>query len=446
MCGLIGACGEIVVSHEKAIGTLLILDSLRGTDSTGVAVVARDGHVKMAKEVGHPFNLFDTKRFDKAFQGQQKVVIGHNRFATQGKVNAANAHPFDFTTVVGAHNGTLTSKWKLLDHQDFDVDSQNLYHHIDKKGIKDALENLAGAWALTWWDKETEEMNFLRNKERPLFMTRTKDAKVVFWASEKWMLEVALAKHNIEFQDIVLIDVDTWFTIGVDKQGKLSKIAATPAPSKYVPVETSYFNNKSGTWHNGVWTPSSPTTGCTGQAASGNVIQLPGTSLKEAAIAQAARETLKLPRKGNYANTKNVSLTLTSRATDHKGATYYTCFDDNSPGEPVRLYYHKKQDDYFIGEEITADIGCLSVDREGSYYKVVISSIKKQKTEENLFMNHKGHSIPLNEWISEHGTCEWCSDNILPTDKGFGLTTEGQCLCPACMSNHEIRDYVQLVN
>lgn len=453
MCGLIGSCGNITVTHEKAIATLLVLDSLRGTDSTGIAVVPKNGDVKMAKAIGHPFNLFDTKQYDKALMGMHRAIIGHNRYATQGKVNAKNAHPFEFNTVVGAHNGTLIGKFRLEDSADFDVDSENLYHHIDKKGIKDALNVLDGAWALTWWDKVTEEMHFLRNKERPLFLTRTKDGKTIFWASEKWMLEVALSRHNIEHLDIVLLDPDMLITIRIAHSGEMDKMVATAAPSKYVaPVHTGY---NGGYMMNGKWHSSSPTKGCSGPAESGNVannvIQLPGTSLPTAAkedTTKIVREILKLPRTVNYANTKNVLLVLMGRSVDCKGATYYDCTDETYPQEKVRLYYTTKRDNNLLGKEVRADIGGLHVDKFGSFYKVVSSSVKviEEAKEQKLFRNYKGTMVSFDDWQQLHGECVYCSSAIDPSEEGYGLTQNGEGLCKTCMEDHELRNYVSIVD
>lgn len=41
MCGLVGVAGEITMASEKVLRTLLILDSLRGEDSTGIASIKK---------------------------------------------------------------------------------------------------------------------------------------------------------------------------------------------------------------------------------------------------------------------------------------------------------------------------------------------------------------------------------------------------------------------
>ncbi len=95
MCGLVGCAGILDFASEKAFRNLLILDSLRGEDSTGIASVKKNSEdVTVVKAVGDPFRLFETRRFDKVMAQGNRVLIGHNRYATTGSVSASNAHPF----------------------------------------------------------------------------------------------------------------------------------------------------------------------------------------------------------------------------------------------------------------------------------------------------------------------------------------------------------------
>lgn len=192
MCGLVGMMGFIDVNLEKVFKQMLVLDVVRGPHSTGVVSVNGGRETKIAKAVGTPHTLMDTKSFDKALGGCNRVLIGHNRHATVGGVNVANAHPFDCDSVVGAHNGTLRNKIVLKNHSSYHTDSEALFDHIHHEGIDDAVEKVDGAYALTWWDKDTEELNIIRNKERPLYLAYSECGKVVMWASEPWMIHVAI--------------------------------------------------------------------------------------------------------------------------------------------------------------------------------------------------------------------------------------------------------------
>ncbi len=448
MCGLVGCAGVLTSGDEKAFNQMLIFDSVRGIDSTGIAVVSRDGEVKIVKELGDPFQLMDSKRYDKAFAGLNRVVIGHNRWATVGGVSKNTAHPFEFSNLVGAHNGTLTTKYRLEDHADFPVDSQALFHHINKKGVKDALNYMAGAWALTWWDKENETINFLRNKERPLFLTFTEDGKRIFWASEAWMITSALARNNIEHKPPVMIGEDHHYAIPIDNFGVMKKTLIRSAPSKYVaPVYTTP------TYMNGYQKATTPTTPPVSTVPVTNVTNI--KSKKDGVVPESTNSS---SSKSGYAGSKQVVLELLDCASDRKGGTYFTCFDPDNPTISIRYYYNRLSDAHnLVGELITADIGELIIDAyEGGYYKVKRNSVLFEasskiieeddpvvEAEVQTYLTHTGALIPYDNWMSQYGDCAWCTSPVLPTDQHI-LTTEGQCICQDCASDSDVSMYIKI--
>lgn len=181
---------------------LLELDTVRGPHSTGVLFVDDRGLTNVVKKVGTPWDLYSHKVTEEAFKSSVNLLMGHNRWATQGKINNANAHPFDMGNIIGAHNGTLTTRYNLQDHLKFDVDSENLYHHMEENGVNDTIPKLNGAFALTWWDKTDDTLNIIRNDKRPLHYAVSKDKKTLLWASEPWMIYVACSAHKFEIDPI----------------------------------------------------------------------------------------------------------------------------------------------------------------------------------------------------------------------------------------------------
>src|SRR3989344_9196207 len=88
MCGIIG-----YIVKQRAIP--IVLDGLnqmeyRGYDSSGVAVLERDGSVTTVRAVGRIANL-EEKLMGNHLDGV--VAVGHSRWATHGGVTEANAHP-----------------------------------------------------------------------------------------------------------------------------------------------------------------------------------------------------------------------------------------------------------------------------------------------------------------------------------------------------------------
>jgi hypothetical protein len=203
MCGLVGFVGKIGYKEEQAFKLMLKLDVIRGEDSTGVASVNATGKIKMAKKAALPWELFETDEYKKAVdQNQSLCLIGHNRAATKGVINDNNAHPFEFDNVVGAHNGTLRGQSLLEDYKNFDVDSENIYHHMSIHGAEHTLHRLNGAFALAFYDKKEDYLGLVRNNERPLYFCFCNDGDTVGWASEPWILAVALSKNGIKYNDI----------------------------------------------------------------------------------------------------------------------------------------------------------------------------------------------------------------------------------------------------
>lgn len=447
MCGLIGIAGHIGIKEEKAFKQGLIIDTLRGEHSTGALIVDRglDSKATIVKQVGNAFELLYDRRFDEAMKGFHKVLLGHNRFATQGQVNKVNAHPYDFHPIYGAHNGTLTQRYELQDGHKFTVDSQALYNHISLFGVEEAIGKVVGAWALTWWDAEQETINLLRNNERTLYTALSEDERTLFWSSEWEMLQLILNRNDIKYDKIKIVPLDTWVSIKLGPEGEMDKAKIKKVTGKKLkPATNSYL----GSSYNG----------------RGNTLPATVPAVNQNAATTPPRDS-KVTRKG-------VVMELGEKRTDVHLASYMPCTDAENPDAKIRLYLNRGDELVWKkGFIVKGDINTY-LTAEGGYYKVTQSSVVLGTLEEQVnfddkmgrflpmdkkdldskkvieltskrakFVDHKGHKLTKEEFEKEYPTCAWCSADIV-AEEANELTKGGDCLCPSCKTNPDVKTYL----
>jgi len=252
MCGLVGVAGDVAGKEEKIFRQLLFISSLRGMDSTGAGFIPRGEHIEpiVSKGIGGPWNLVSHKSFKKGMTLNNMAIIGHNRYATIGKVNRVNAHPFENRSVVGVHNGTLNNQTLLPDSENFSVDSENIFHSIDINGEKDTIKNLHGAFALVWWDKAQRRLKVIRNSKRNLFYTYNKQRTVLYWASELEMLDFVLTRENVSRDKIFIFNVQKLYSFEFPTKFPKRIVTTQEDVEFYVPPVATYGEEWRDMWGN----------------------------------------------------------------------------------------------------------------------------------------------------------------------------------------------------
>lgn len=261
MCGLVGCMGALSVTHERAFTELLSVDVIRGHHSTGMAAYnSNTKNIYIAKEVGSPPEVIRSSDYTKSMSQINRLLLGHNRYATKGKINKENAHPFKQSNIIGAHNGSLTymGQQRLEDKDNkFETDSEAIMWSLSTRGFDETWKYLANpvfeanAFALTWFDTNTNKFYLVRNKKRPLFYALTEKDDAVYWASELGALQWIMYRNGLTGKDFKAFSVneDTlyeWEIVKVsDEKVSPPKLRKLDTPEPLWSQTTTYYPNSS---------------------------------------------------------------------------------------------------------------------------------------------------------------------------------------------------------
>lgn len=254
MCGIVGMAGDISFKEEKVFKDLLMLDVIRGKHSTGIASMHKLGNelkTGIVKDKLNAVDFMDLKSFSELMAKKHYILMGHNRWATKGAIVQENAHPFEFSKVIGAHNGSLFSQYNLFEQDKYAVDSQAAFSELNQNGVASLWGKLNGAAALAWIDKEDKTINFLRNKERPLWYTTANKGRTLIWASEFWMIHVACGRQDVKLDEApreVQVNTHYKFVLPETQKDVVECITAKVEPYVAPKWESTYYGNSYRSW------------------------------------------------------------------------------------------------------------------------------------------------------------------------------------------------------
>jgi predicted glutamine amidotransferase len=208
MCGIVGvvtaASNGFIQDELNIFRDMLVVDSVRGFDSTGVFGVSNQGNVEIVKSAmtGSQFVTTDEYgAFSREAYSRGQFLVGHNRYATRGTVNDKNAHPFWVDDkIILVQNGSYKGSHKH--HKDVEVDTEAITHVIaEEDDVSKALKKINAAYALVWYNTETHSLYMIRNDERPLWHADTKFGSVLF-ASEPEFIFMAASRNKVGLKEI----------------------------------------------------------------------------------------------------------------------------------------------------------------------------------------------------------------------------------------------------
>jgi len=228
MCGLVSIiarkAGGFYSRELDLFEQMLMIDSLRGKDSTGVMTTLKNGDVQVVKTATQPFLLFETKQWmdwrSKVIQ-TGRYVAGHNRAATRGNVVNDNAHPFVEKHIILMHNGTISNQEQLAKEK-VEVDSHAICHAMANGTPEEVIPKIWGAFALIWYNTETETLHAVRNDERPLSLITTDD--YYFLASEPWMVANPAARQGRKIEGVDQLEPHKMLTFSMDGKMEVTQL------------------------------------------------------------------------------------------------------------------------------------------------------------------------------------------------------------------------------
>ena len=109
MCGIFGFVGKSSWKTSVLLQALCITDEVRGKHSTGIVIQSDRCFLVKRSLRGKEFVAQGHARL--LFKKDYGIALGHNRYATSGRINDRNAHPFGVRVNggwnFGVHNGVV---------------------------------------------------------------------------------------------------------------------------------------------------------------------------------------------------------------------------------------------------------------------------------------------------------------------------------------------------
>lgn len=430
------------------------MDTLRGEHSTGILSVPTNTTAlpEIFKRPVAAYDFIEMKKFKDLIARSNRVLLGHNRYATMGKIIAANAHPFRHGQIIGVHNGTLTNKGLLPESQHFEVDSDNIMYSLSQLGVQGTVSKLAGAYALVWWDADKSTINFLRNKERTLFYAISKANTAIYWASEYFMLAAALNRNKVDVENIHHVEVDKHYAFEIQPTTSDIVVKDPVEVVPYVPPFQPVYYVKAATYTGGTTTSDTKAKEETGKETKEEVkgtvarrFHLPAEFVAMGYEVNAEIDTIPYEYKngrlnGVTADENGIGVMIVNISSDIADE-----YMDDVKDHGVFLRIKKLCG--FISPCNDHPTGCFIAREQDT---IIVDTMAEEEEEEAdaafldgsvCVKDHRGNYIEEKEFRSRYSDCAWCSSPLSIKDKHFYAVSHNEAFCGDCSQDQNVMQY-----
>lgn len=223
MCGLAGMLLYSTQRSDKewmelreVFSRMLVFNEERGREASGVALISRDGILRLFKQPVPASQLVKMEPYQDIMASigpETTCLLGHTRAPTKGsRWNNANNHPLLVGQTVGIHNGIIDNDDDLFIRSGFsragEVDSEVIFSLLDRIGpisnngsyssvVQRQVSLLEGFFATLSLDLRRPTRLLVLKHLRPLCLHYEKRLNALFFSSRYLFLRKAFGRAVI---------------------------------------------------------------------------------------------------------------------------------------------------------------------------------------------------------------------------------------------------------
>ncbi|MCK9371095.1 class II glutamine amidotransferase [Candidatus Dojkabacteria bacterium] len=196
----------------------------RGDHGTGIAGVLKDA-TDIVKQAVSAEEFVDSKGFKDLLRKNPRIILGHTRWATVGAISDKNAHPLNYSNIIGCHNGHVINYEDIFKENKVkgEVDSEAIFYLLNKykNDYKKAFSELYGTFAITWINLKNPDKVYMVRDGNPLFIINIPELHTYFWASTDIALRIAIAPfYSLQNKKVWEIEPEKAYEISTNFQIK----------------------------------------------------------------------------------------------------------------------------------------------------------------------------------------------------------------------------------